>query len=179
MKESKAMTKKAKRKARLLDLLNRELQDLHHNAELGWVKEWSDLPEALQEAIQEREAERYSWELQEINDTRYPSEGDYIEQRIARDYGEVCTYGRSGATCAPSAWVRTHGGSSFSIIEVDVEEITFGAVFALFRDVRDWNAYVKAECSAESRRENMADYIAEWLADREEEKRIYIARLLA
>lgn len=169
---------KAERKAHLLSILNDELRNLHHNAELRWVREWSDLPEALQEAIQEREAEDYSWMLREINDVKNSS-GDYIEQRIAREYGKVYTYGRSGATCAPKGWINTHGASSFSVKEYDLDDLSPGRAFARYLDIRAWNAYVKAECSAESRRECMADFVAEWLADREEEKRIYTARILA
>ena len=170
--------RKAKQKAAIIALLNAEAERIYHNATLGYVKEWADLPDWLQEPLWEAEQFFFSCDIDAINNDMY-GEVPYIEARIASDYGKVYTYGRGSRTCAPKDWISEHGGSSFSIKEYDPEDLSPGRAFALYLDIEAWNAYVKAECSAESRRDRMADWIAEQLEEKAAELRRYTARILA
>ena len=169
--------RKAKQKAAIFALLNAEAGRIYHNATLGHVKEWADLPDWLQKPLWETEQFFFSCDIDAINEGAAGRE--YIEGRIARDYGKVYTYGRGSRTCAPKDWIKQRGGGSFSIKEYDLGDLSPGRAFALYLDIEAWNAYVKAECSAEARRDRMADCIAEQLEEKAAELRRYTARILA
>jgi hypothetical protein len=143
--------RKATQRQLIIDRMEKAFQSLYHNAT---INAYRILPDDAEEYLSSESQweilqEHFSWELSEINDTR-GHDHDYIEQYIARDYGKVYCYGRCGATCAPSAWVSIHGGSSFSIDVPDSSDLSRFAILRRALDCERWNACVKAACSKES-----------------------------
>jgi hypothetical protein len=139
-------------RSKLISALESAVSSLYHNASIHWPKR-SQLPSDINDYLSDEEqwnlaSETLSFTLDNINSSN--GEGPYIEDYVAKRYGEVYTYGRCGATCAPSSWVRTHGGSSFSIFQPETDEMSRAQIIELTNDINAWNALVTAECSSDS-----------------------------
>lgn len=131
---------KAARKARLLSLLNCELERVHHNATLHCppLPEMSKYSKAEQERIKDYIYsdlnDLIEWEIEELN------EGD-----IAREYGSVYCYGRGGATCAPEGWMGGFERAWPKSAEGGI--LSFGKIVPFIRIVADWNEAIRDFCS--------------------------------
>ena len=138
------------KKQNLIEQLQNELENLYHNATLGWVSTESDfeadlLDESIRHACQEA-----------IHDLKY-SHPEILE------YGQVYQWGRGGRTLAPSHLIRQLGGSSFSIKNVDDLDMTYFEMKKLLKVLTKFNQDVKNFCN--SIPEHTLEYIRETYQD--------------
>ena len=157
--------KRADQYSWLLDALEEERQRTYHNAHVYWPYE--KIPDGMEDLAWE------AWNFY-VEDTLHDlNHGDcdshYIEGYIADRYGKVYTWGRSGATCAPSDWIRMGGGSSFNVMNASdlMEGKGRAEGWRLLADMRSWNEYVAVFCG----KENILEVIMPAVEDAMEEKK--------
>lgn len=167
--------RKAAQYQALIAALDAEMDKIRHNAEVRFPYE--KIPKGLGDYARDLFQEYAGWEIDDINN----SMGDphYIEGYIAKRYGKVYCWGRSGATCAPRSWIREGGGSSYSARYGDDLMDGKGRAegWRLLADMRAWNEYVASFCSKENILEMVRPQIEEKIEEQEEEARA-LARLL-
>jgi len=71
----------------------------------------------------------------------------YARHERITEYGKLYTWGRSGATLAPSDLVRRRGGSSFSLSCEGFEHMNQGQLTRMTLTVEAFNRYVAQWCS--------------------------------
>lgn len=93
-----------------------------------------------------------------------------IESRI-HEYGRIYSYGRGGRTLAPDNWTRPRGGSGFSAKQYDYEDLTAERAADILRDVREFNAFIRAWCdyTPKQYREECAYRLSETIDEKRDE----------
>lgn len=189
--------KKQTNKQRVIVALNNALAEIYHNATLykwaddlpgcpsfyDWVCEagsfevehWrgggacGSLPYDQMQHIKEKAAafkseKARAYFLRMKRREYWRDQAEHIENRIA-EYGIVYSYGRGGRTLCPAQWEA--GGRSFRAKRFEFEDLTAERAAEMLRDVREFNALVRAWCDwapagyYEEMRERLAEEAAE------------------
>jgi hypothetical protein len=138
--------------------LQAQLDNLYHNATIraGKLKTESDYESDLLEEF--------------IRDTVSQTIDDipYSHPEIAK-YGEVYTWGRSGATLAPESLIVQKGGGSFRIITVDELDMSTQEKKKLIKVLKEFNESVQLFCTTIS--DETLEYIRSEYAEEIEENK--------
>jgi hypothetical protein len=168
------ISRKQLRKNALLSLLDGELQKVHHNAVMPRVKEWSYLPSDIMDHVHEYLSYINHSEIDDIN--RLHEEYDY-HFHSPSSRGSVYQYGRSGATLAPESWIKSYG-QRFIVRSSEDFGLSYGRIFALYDDIRRWNAWLKKYNSSDNYEAMLSELIVELLKKKDQEAREYAVNLL-
>lgn len=161
---------KRENKEKLFDALNAALADMHHNAKCRywryndgdafwqWFNDMASFEVDYMQGGLGMTAGEYKRELKKYR----PSERYYwLVSEFCANYGSLNTWGRSGGTLAPEKLVNMRGGSSFSIVQYDYDDMPVSEACELLAQVTAFNSYVREWCSAENIGAMWHEYAAE------------------
>lgn len=148
----------------LNEQLQNELDNMYHNATImrGKLTTESDYETDLVQEFINDECSRA------VSDLKY-SLPDILK------YGEVYTWGRSGATLAPEGLIEQRGGGSFRIKKAEDLELTVAQKRHLLKTLVEFNKLVRVFCSEVS--DDMIMHVRECygeeIAENKDKKRQY------